>query len=164
MPGVEVQEVYSRDTAGVAAGVQQGYSRGAAGVQQGCSRGAAGVQQGCSRATAGLQQGYSRATARVQQDGSEQKRQHGQSSSKAADLGLAAVRGWRVRGSTIWLASSSSTTSKDCPSSMGSPAEQHVTPTTATLFSFFLRCLSAPCTASLHLVLVVDVCCFSTLI
>ncbi|KAA6422192.1 MAG: hypothetical protein FRX49_07943 [Trebouxia sp. A1-2] len=39
-------------------------------------------------------------------------------------LGLAVVRGLRVRGSTIWLASSSSTTSKKCPSSTGSPAEQ----------------------------------------
>lgn len=61
-------------------------------------------------------------------------------------LGLAAVRGLRVRGSIIWVASSSSTTSKPCPSSTGSPAEQQVTPTTAALFSFFLRCLSAPCT------------------
>ena len=60
-------------------------------------------------------------------------------------LGLALVRGLRVRGSTIWLASSSSTTSKECPSSTGSPAEQQVTPTTAALFSLFRRCLSAPC-------------------
>lgn len=60
-------------------------------------------------------------------------------------LGFAVVRGLRVRGSTIWLASSSSTTSKECPSSTGSPAEQQVTPTTAALFSLLRRCLSAPC-------------------
>ena len=53
-------------------------------------------------------------------------------------------RGIRERGSTIWLHSSSTTTSKRMPSSSGIPAEQQVTPTTDAVFSFFLRAFSAP--------------------
>lgn len=47
-------------------------------------------------------------------------------------------------GSTIWLHSSSTTTSKCWPSSADSREEQQVTPTTGTVFNRRRRCLSAP--------------------
>ena len=56
----------------------------------------------------------------------------------------------RDRGSTIWLHSSSTTMSKRCPSSKGIPAEQQVTPTTAAVFSFFLRAFSTPALTYSH--------------
>ena len=63
---------------------------------------------------------------------------------KAPHLQAARERGRRDRGSTIWLHSSRKTTSKCWSSRTGRAAEQHVTPTTAAVFSFLLRFLSAP--------------------
>jgi hypothetical protein len=59
-------------------------------------------------------------------------------------LHLALVRVSRLRGSTIWLHSSSTQTSKARPSMRGRVVLQHVTPTTAAFFSSCLRRFSAP--------------------